>query len=109
MVKLFAKTIFILLIVISFMQCNSTKSNNMSKTVSTIGIIDTIETKSGFQINEYYIQISEKELNPFKGKKVKITGELIVIEALDPNDKVIKQGSNFERKFIQNPKIEIIN
>ncbi len=109
MKKLFLKTIFILIIVLSFIQCKSIKSNKMPKTVTIIGIIDTVETKSGFQINDYFIQISEKELNPFKGKKVKITGELIVIEALDPNDKIIKQGSNSERKFIQNPKIEIIN
>ncbi len=79
-----------------------------AKTVSTIGIIDTNETKSGFRINEYYIELSSKQLDSLKGKKVEVKGKLLIVEGIDPNAKEMVQGSLNDRYFIIDPEFTII-
>jgi hypothetical protein len=76
--------------------------------VITVGVIDTLETKSGYQINEYYISLTKKELQKYKGKVVRVKGKLLTVKGIDPNDPVIVQGSTGDRKFIVKPKITIL-
>lgn len=78
------------------------------KIISTTGIIDTNATKSGFKINEYYIELTEKQLDSLKGKRVSITGKLLVIPGIDPDSKEIEQGSLNDRYFIVEPEFTII-
>ena len=78
------------------------------KTVSTVGIIDTNETKSGFRINEYYIELTPKQLDSLKGKKVEVKGKLLIVPGIDPNAKEMVQGSSDDRYFIIEPEFIII-
>lgn len=77
--------------------------------VTTIGVFDTLETKSGYKINEYYVELTQQQLELIKGKKVSVTGQLIVVEGIDPNEKEIVQGSLQDRFFIIEPKIIFID
>ena len=76
--------------------------------VSTIGIIDTNETKSGFRINEYYIELSKKSLDSLKGKRIEVSGKLLIVPGIDTNAKEIEQGSINDRYFIVDPEFRII-
>jgi hypothetical protein len=96
------------LLFLSITLFSASQEKDSSKTISTTGIFDTMATKSGYSINGYYVELSEAEFKKYKGKKVKVTGKLLVVPGLDPNDPVIKQGSMDDRKFIVEPKIEII-
>lgn len=91
--------LFIFLLVASFQAYSQEK-------VKTIGYIDTLETKSGYQINGYYISLTKEQLNLYKGKRVMVTGKLLVVKGIDPNDPVIVQGSTGDRKFIIKPRIK---
>ena len=82
--------------------------NKDGKSVSTVGIIDTNETKSGYRINEFYIELSKKQLDSLKGKKVEITGKLLIVPGIDSDSKEIEQGSLNDRYFITEPKFTII-
>lgn len=78
------------------------------KKVSTIGIIDTVETKSGYRINKYFIELSPAKLDSLKGKRVEVTGTLLIVNGIDPNAKEIVQGSLDDRYFIIDPEFTII-
>jgi hypothetical protein len=82
--------------------------NEKPKMVTTIGIIDTLETKSGFRINEYYVELTRNQLDSLKGKKVSVTGKLLIIEGIDPTSKEIVQGSLNDRYFITDPEFTIV-
>jgi hypothetical protein len=81
------------------------KSRNI---VSTIGIFDTLETKSGYQINKYYVELTSDQVKEFKRKKVKVTGKLLIIKGIDLKDPVIVQGAVGDRYFILEPKIKVV-
>jgi hypothetical protein len=85
-----------------------TPKKDTLKEVTSIGIIDTNETKSGFRINEYYIELSRQQLDSFRGKRVAVTGKLLIVPALDPEEKVISQGALSDRLFITDPKFTIV-
>jgi hypothetical protein len=75
---------------------------------TTTGIIDPRETKSGYQINEYYIELSAAEVKKYAGKKVEVTGTLLIVGAIDPDAIIKTQGATSDRYFIKEPKIKII-
>jgi len=79
------------------------------KKVTTIGLIDTAAEKSGYRINEYFIELTDQELKKYAGKKVKITGKLLVVPGIDPNDPVIVQGSTYDRQYIVDPVIKVVD
>ncbi|MFL5728133.1 MAG: hypothetical protein ACJ75J_01485 [Cytophagaceae bacterium] len=78
------------------------------KKVSTTGIIDTTAEKSGYRINEYFVELSTEQVKKYAGKKVKVSGKLLIVPGLDPKDPVIRQGSSDDRKYIAEPVISII-
>ena len=96
-------SIFILVLIAA-----SLTAQTSMKKVKTTGVFDTASYKSGRMINDYYVEISDKDFEKYKGKKVEVSGKLLVISGIDPNDKVIVQGSTEERKFITTPKIRIL-
>lgn len=76
--------------------------------VTTTGFIDLRETKSGYQINEYYIELSAEEVNKYAHKKVEVSGKLLIVEGIDPEAEIKTQGSTSDRYFIREPKIRIL-
>lgn len=82
--------------------------NENTKTITTVGIIDTNETKSGYRINEYYIELSKKQLDSLRGKKILVTGNLFIVPGIDPKVKEIEQGSLNDRYFITEPTFTIV-
>ncbi len=77
--------------------------------VSTTGIIDPRESKSGYQINQYFISLSEKQIKKYTGKTVEVKGKLMVVEGIDSTADLKTQGSENDRYFILEPKIKIIH
>lgn len=97
---------FLFLSQLSFAQA---KTTDTSKTITTTGVFDTREAKSGYLINGYYVEISNEEFQQYKGKKVRVTGKLAIIKGLSPEEMKHEQGSNGDRKFITHFKITILN
>ena len=105
--KQIMKKLLFILAVCCFVS-NSFSQSNKTKIISTVGILDTNETKSGYRINEYYIELTEKQLDSLKGKKIEVRGKLMIIKGIDPNAKEIVQGSPDDRYFILEPEFRII-
>lgn len=76
--------------------------------ITTVGVIDSNETKSGYRINEYYIELNRAQIDSYKGKKVSVTGILLIVPGLDKDEQIKSQGSLSDRKFITKPVITII-
>jgi hypothetical protein len=76
--------------------------------VTTVGYFDTLEAKSGYAINEYWVQLTPEQLQKYKGKKVEVKGKLLIVEAVDENAEIKTQGASYDQKFIINPEIKII-
>ena len=109
--KTLSKTLLVFLLcllAISQVSLAQSSKKDTLKEITTIGIIDTFETKSGFRINEYFIELTKTQLDSFKCKKVFVKGELLIVKGIDPNDKEIVQGSLGDRLFILKPKITIV-
>jgi len=90
---------------LSFAQSHTADTLNMIK---TSGVFNTLEYKSGYLINDYFVELTTSQFNEIKGKYVEITGKLLVIKGLDEFEKIKTQGSLNERKFIIKPEIKII-
>jgi hypothetical protein len=102
------KNFLILICCITGLKAHAQAKDTM-RIVTTTGIFDTAAYKSGYRINDYYVELNKEDVKKYKGKKVKVSGKLLVLPGLDPADKEIKQGSASERKFITWPTIEIIS
>ena len=107
MIRLIKSTFVLIPILLVGLNVRAQKTVKEKKqTVVTIGVLDTANYKSGRRINEYYLELSEKDFKKYKGKKIVVKGELMVISGVDPDNKEIVQGSAEERKFILHPKIK---
>jgi hypothetical protein len=102
------KALAIFLLLMSQFSFAQTVKKETPKEVTTIGIIDTLETKSGFRINEYFIELSKSQLDSLKGKKVAVTGSLLIVKGINPKEKEISQGSLGDRLFIIKPRFTIV-
>ena len=78
------------------------------QTVTTTGIFSPKETKSGYEINGYYVELSKEQADSLKGKKVSVTGRMIVVKGMSENQSPQVQGSHTDRKFIRDAKITIV-
>jgi hypothetical protein len=105
------KAISLILIFFSFSLVSIAQktSKKPMKKVTTIGVIDTDREKSGYRINEYYVELSDAQLKKYAGKKIQVSGKLLVVPGIDPNDPIIRQGSTSERYFIVEPVIKILS
>lgn len=82
-----------------------TTSDDGSQKVTTAGIFESEETKSGYLINEYYVELTHEQFDTLKGKRVIVSGKLLVVKGIDPEAEVKVQGSTSDRLFILNPVI----
>jgi hypothetical protein len=84
------------------------KMEDAPKVVSTIGVFDTNEAKSGYLINGYYVEMTNAEFKKYKGKKVRVSGKLAIAKGLSSEDMKHEQGSSEDRKFIIQYRIKIL-
>jgi hypothetical protein len=98
-------TLFLLVLVFGAQHPTSTQK---AKKVKTVGVFNMTETKSGYQINDYYVALTKEEVLQYNNQKVEVRGKLVVVPGLDPNEKIISQGSTSERKFIVDYKIKLL-
>jgi len=111
------KSIFFgLILSLILISCSKSKSSHeKSDVISFITIVDINNaTKDGIYMNGYVVEINYDKIKNLNGKKVKITGKMVLVKRLinlsDENDnKVIKQGRSVDMKHIISPKIEIID
>lgn len=82
--------------------------NDTIKEIVTEGILDTNRTKSGYRINEYYIELSDSLFDAYKGKRIEVRGKVLTVKALEGNEKTQVQGALHDRLFITEPKIRIV-
>ena len=99
---------FMIIILLSKASFGQSTMGDSIKKISTIGVFDTASYKSGRRINDYYVEITDKQFNKYKGRIVEVSGKLLIVPGIDPNEKVIVQGSSDERKFITEPKIRMV-
>lgn len=60
-----------------------------TKKVKTIGHIDTNQTKSGYRINAYYVQLTKDQLEKYRGKKILIKGIIPDLVYYDHNGDIL--------------------
>lgn len=96
--------------------CLSIKnSNEESDFVSFISLVDIKNaTKDGIYMNGYVVEIEYDKIEKLNGKKVKITGETILVigigdQSNKSNNELIHQSRSKDIYHIVSPKIEIIN
>ena len=84
------------------------KMEDAPKIVSTTGIFDTNEAKSGYLINGYYVEMTNSEFKKYKGRKIRVSGKLAIAKGLSSEDMKHEQGSSEDRKFIIQYRIKIL-
>lgn len=99
-----------ILVLISFSAFTQTEQIQVqdSSKVKTVGYFDMNETKSGYEINNYYVELSEEQVEMYRDREVCVTGDLVVVEGIDPTAKIMVQGSTSDRYFIVDPKITVV-
>jgi hypothetical protein len=67
------------------------------------------ETKDGFYLNGYVVNISRERAKELHGKKIRVKGKVTIHKGLsnDPNEP-ITQGRAVDTKHIENPSITIL-
>ncbi len=98
--------------------------NTFSQTKDTTNVVSLIvkfdkskETKDGFFVNEYVVNISHEQAQKLNRRKIKITGKVSIVKGLNNQPKeydekgteVFKQGRNEDTKYILEPIIEILD
>ena len=74
-------------------------------------------TKDGIYMNGYLVNIDYDEIEDLNGKKIRITGQVTIVEGLekqlirydDNGNEIIQQGRQMDTKLIEAPRIEIID
>ena len=84
------------------------KMEDAPKIVSTTGVFDTNAAKSGYLINGYYVEMKNAEFKKYKGRKVRVSGKLAIVNGLKAEEMKHEQGSSEERKFIIQYRIKIL-
>jgi hypothetical protein len=85
--------------------------NKKSDTVSFVAIINIkYATKDGVYLNGYVVNMGYEEAKRLQSKKVRITGKVTIKKGLkNLNSTEIQQGREEDTKYIETPKIEIVN
>jgi len=100
-------TLICFVIHIQISQAQITEKDTLREVI-TVGILDTNRTKSGFRINEYYIELSDSLFDAYKGKRIEVRGKVLTVKALEGDERMQVQGAMHDRLFITEPKIRII-
>ena len=88
---------------------------------STISFVTTFNidkaTKDGYYLEEYVVDVDQKQAKKINGKKIRVTGKVTIVKGLinepdkfDNNgNRIIKQGRAQDTKLISNPSIEVLD
>ncbi|HBS85765.1 MAG: hypothetical protein A2W91_13315 [Bacteroidetes bacterium GWF2_38_335] len=82
----------------------------------TVKFDKSLQTKDGYYLNGYVVQISDKQADKFHCKTIKISGKVTVVKGLDSQPKeyddqgneIFSQGRQGDTNFILSPKIKIV-
>jgi hypothetical protein len=102
------RIIVIFILAFAPLLCGAQKMEDSVKIVTTTGVFDSGEAKSGYIINGYYVEMNQTEFKKYKGKKVQVTGKLFVVHGLSKEEMKHEQGSSEDRKFIIQAKITVL-
>lgn len=105
---IFALFITFILANISFAQDAKNTKQKSGEPVSTIGYIEKAESKSGYGINGFYIQLTKDEYEKYYDRKIEVSGKLLIVEGLTDEELKTMQGSKEDRYFIEETVIKII-
>lgn len=103
-------TLFVLFVLanISFAQDAKDVTSKSGEPVSTVGYIEKHESKSGYGINGFYIQLTKDEYNKYYDRKIEVSGKLLIIKGLTDEELKTMQGSREDRYFIEEINVKII-
>ncbi|MBS1492316.1 MAG: hypothetical protein JST55_02330 [Bacteroidetes bacterium] len=105
---LFAFLFTIILANVSFAQDAKDTKQKSGEPVSTIGYIEKMESKSGYGINGFYIQLTKDEYEKYYDRKIEVSGKLLIVKGLTDEQLKTMQGSKEDRYFIEETVIKII-
>lgn len=86
-----------------------------SKTLDFVSFVAKLEinnaTKDGIWLNGYVVNIEYEQAKKLNGKKIRVSGKVTIVKGLkgQPPTKPLSQGREEDIKYIESPKIEIIN
>lgn len=103
-------SLFLLFILanISFAQDAKDTKQKSGESVSTIGYIEKAESKSGYGINGFYIQLTKDEYEKYYDRKIEVSGKLLIVKGLTDEELKTMQGSKEDRYFIEETAIKIL-
>jgi hypothetical protein len=99
---------FLLLTGAGFAQDAKEVKQQSGEAVSTIGYIEKTESKSGYGINGFYIQLSKDEYEKYYDRKIEVSGKLLIVKGLTEEELRTTQGTKEDRYFIEELVIKII-
>lgn len=105
---------FVLFNLISFSQTKDPLKKRSGKTSEVATFIATLDiakaTKDGIYLNGYVVNIDYAQAKRLDGKKIKVTGKVTIVKGVKrlPNAP-IEQGREGDTKYIESPKVEIVN
>ena len=75
-----------------------------------------METKDGYYLNGYLVNIDREQARRLDGKKIRVKGIVTIIEGLDRQQQeldsagnpIMKQGRSKDIRFIADPGIEVV-
>lgn len=108
MKTIFAFVISLVLANISFAQDAKDVTQKSGEAVSTVGYIEKTESKSGYRINGFYIQLTQDEYKKYYDRKLEVAGKLLIVKGLTDEELKTTQGSKEDRYFIEEPVIKIL-
>jgi len=93
---------------VSFAQDAKDTKQKSGEAVSTIGYIEKTESKSGYGINGFYIQLTKDEYEKYYDRKIEVSGKLLIVKGLTDEELKTMQGSKEDRYFIEETAIKIL-
>ena len=110
-----AITFFLLLFtIVCFSQATDTlkrQPGDIQEAVSFVTKLDIANaTKDGIYLNGYVVNISYEKARKLNGKTIRVTGKVRIVKGVQNRPKEdVQQGREGETKYIESPKIKIIN
>ena len=105
---LLTSIVLVVLANISFAQDAKDVTQKSGEQVSTVGYIEKTESKSGYGINGFYIQLTQDEYKKYYDRKLEVAGKLLIVKGLTDEELKTLQGSKENRYFIEEVVIKII-
>jgi hypothetical protein len=114
----FISLFFVLTIQTSWSQpSDTTMQDKKPEVVTFIEKFDAkMETKDGYYLNGYLVNIDREQARRLDGKKIRVKGIVTIIEGLESQQQeldsagnpIMKQGRSKDIRFIADPGIEVV-